>query len=142
MLSRIKEVLQKFPYVVTGVLFACALFITIFNEEAYIPAGLFWQILAVSFLCVLGDLFFPQRDMTGRERRVRRLLHYLYINVVVFGSGRIFHWYDAGNLIMNAFMFLMIIVICYSVSFVIQRRNRRLSELLNERLEHYQNKMQ
>lgn len=142
MLSRIKEVLQTFPYVVTGVLFACALFITIFNEEAYIPAGLFWQILAVSFLCVLGDLFFPQRDMTGRERRVRRLLHYLYINVVVFGSGWIFHWYDAGNLIMNAFMFLMIIVICYSVSFVIQRRNRRLSELLNERLEQYQNKMQ
>lgn len=141
MLLRIKEMFHTFPYVVTGVLFACALFITIFNREGIIPSNLLWQILAASFLCVLGDLFYPQREMTKRERAVRRLLHYLYINVVVLGCARVFQWFDRENLTMNVFLFMTIIVVFLTVSYTIQRKNRKLSALLNERLERYQNKI-
>ncbi len=140
MLSRIKEMFHTYSYVVTGVLFACALFITVFNRTGIIPAILLWQILAVSFLCVLGNLFFPQHEMTRRERIVRRLLHYLYINLVVFGSARVFYWFDEDNLLMNVFMFLIILVVFFTVSYTVHRENRKLSALLNERLEQYQNK--
>ncbi len=140
MLSRIKEMFHTYSYVVTGVLFACALFITVFNRTGIIPAILLWQILAVSFLCVLGNFFFPQHEMTRRERIVRRLLHYLYINLVVFGSARVFYWFDEDNLLMNVFMFLIILVVFFTVSYTVHRENRKLSALLNERLEQYQNK--
>lgn len=141
MLSKIKEMFHTFPNVVTGVLFACALFITLFNKNGVISSSLLWQILLTSFLCVLGDLFYPQRKMTGRERIARRLLHYLYINLVVFGCARVFNWYDKESLTMNVFMFWMILTVFLTVSYTIQRKNKKLSALLNERLERYQNKI-
>lgn len=140
-LSRMKEIFHTFSYVVTGVLCACALFITVFNREGVIPANLLWQILIVSFLCAMGDFFYPQRKISKRERIVRRCLHYLYINVVVFGCARFFWWFDTDNPVMNAFMILAVLAVFLTVSYVLQRQNRKLSVLLNEHLEQYQNKI-
>lgn len=142
MLSRIKEMFHTFSYVVTGVLFACALFLTIFNKEGVIPANLLWQILSVSFLCTIGNFIYPHREITKRQHTVCRLLHYLYTNAVVFGSARIFRWFDADSLKMNVAMVLLIMTVFYTVSYTIQRQNRKLSALLNEHLEQYQSKIE
>lgn len=141
MLSKIKEMFHTFPYIVTGVLWACAIFISIFNRDGLIPASLLWQILAVSFLCVLGILIYPQRKMTKRESVIRRLLHYLYINVIVFGSARVFHWFDEESLIMNLSLFLTIVAVFFTVSYTMLRNDRKISALLNEHLQQYQNKI-
>ena len=141
MLSKMKETFHTFAYVVTGVLFACALFITVFNREEMVPSNLLWQILAASFLCTLGNFIYPNSKISRRERIICTLLHYLYTNIVVFGCARVFRWFDVENLIMNIFMFLSIGSIFLAVSYVIRRQNRKLSALLNERLEQYQNKI-
>jgi hypothetical protein len=90
---------------------------------------------------VLGILIYPQRKMTKRESVIRRLLHYLYINVIVFGSARVFHWFDEESLIMNLFLFLTIVAVFFTVSYTMLRNDRKISALLNERLQQYQNKI-
>ena len=68
MLSKIKEMFHTFPYIVTGVLWACAIFISIFNRDGLIPVSLLWQILAVSFLCA-GYSYLPaaKNDEAGKR---------------------------------------------------------------------------
>ncbi|MDE5932037.1 MAG: DUF3021 domain-containing protein [Lachnospiraceae bacterium] len=141
MIAKIKEMLHTFSYVVTGVVFMCALFLTAFNQEGIIHIKLFWQILFASFLCVLGNLIYPQRKVARWQVTVRRMLHYLYVNIVVFGCARAFWWFDVADLEKTGFLFLEIAVVFFVVSWVMWHKSKTLSDLLNDHLEKYQNKM-
>ena len=108
MIAKIKEMFNKFSYVVTGVVFMFALFLTAFNQNGIIHIQLLWQILFTSFLCVMGNLIYPQRKVARWQVIVRRLLHYLYVNAVVFGCARAFWWFDVADLEKTGFLFLEI----------------------------------
>lgn len=137
---RLKEMLYTFSSIVTGVLFAAALFITVFSgSEAMIPVQLLWQILTVSFVCMLGNLLYACKPIIKR-RSLCRILHYLYISAAVFGCGRIFNWYRAGSIKQNIFLFFMIAFIYVVVSYSVWLKNKKTSELLNRHLEKYQDK--
>lgn len=136
----IKEMLHTFPYIVTGVLFATAFFITFFNgEDARISAELLWQILITAFLCVWGNLLYYCK-MLAKRQVLCRILHYIYINIVVFVCADVFYWYDVGNIKMSGFMFLSIAIVFGVVSYCIWHKSSKMVALLNRRLEKYQNK--
>lgn len=141
MVSKIKEMLHTFSYVVTGVVFMCALFLTAFNQTGIIHIQLLWQILFTSFLCVLGNLVYPQRKIARWQVAVRRLLHYLYVNAVVFGCAKVFWWFDIADLEKAGFLFLEVAVVFVVVSWAIWHRSKKLSDLLNDHLGKYQNKI-
>lgn len=137
---RLKEMLYTFSSTVTGVLFAAALFITIFSgRDAMVPVQLLWQILITSVVCMLGNLL-RACEAIARRRRLSHILHYLYINAAVFGCGRVFDWYKVENMKHNAFLFLMIALIYAGVSYSVWLKNKKTSELLNQHLEKYQDK--
>lgn len=141
MVSKIKEMLHTFSYIVTGVLFMCALFLTCFNHDGMVSEQLLWQILFTSFLCVLGNLIYPQRKIVRWKTNVLRLLHYLYINVVVFGCAKVFWWFDITDWKKSGFMFLGIAVVFILVSWAVWHEGKKLSVLLNVHLRKYQNKI-
>ena len=62
----------------------------------------------------------------------------VYINVVVLGSGYLFHWMDIENIFMLAGMVLGILIVFVVVSFVIWGLHKRESEHLNRKLREYQ----
>ncbi len=140
MYSKIKEMLYTFSYVTTGVLFSTALFITIFDKDVTLSVSLLWQILITSFVCVLGNLIYPKREITAKQTFIRILIHYIYINIVVFSCAVFFDWYDVRNIKMAGFMFFCIIVIFAVVSSIVWQNAKRMSETLNHRLKEYQNK--
>lgn len=140
MFEKIKEMLYTFSYVTTGVLFSTALFITIFAKDITLSVSLLWQILITAFVCVPGNLIYPKRDITAKQIGIRILIHYIYINVVVFGCAAFFDWYDVRNIKMSGFMFLCIAVVFIVVSSIVWQNAKRMSEALNNRLKEYQDK--
>lgn len=140
MFEKLKEMLYTFSYVTTGVLFSTTLFITIFAKDVTLSVSLLWQILITAFVCVLGNLIYPKKEITAKQIGIRILLHYLYINIVVFGCAAVFEWYDVRNIKMTGFMFLCIMVVFIVVSSIVWKNAMRMSEALNNRLKEYQDK--
>ncbi|MDE7282193.1 MAG: DUF3021 domain-containing protein [Lachnospiraceae bacterium] len=140
MYEKIKEMLYTLPYVTTGVLFSTALFISIFAKDIMLSVSLLWQILITSCVCVLGNLIYPKCEITAKQTFVRILIHYIYINIVVFSCAVFFDWYDVRDIIKSGFMFLSILVVFIVVSNIVWQNAKHMTEALNNRLKEYQDK--
>lgn len=139
MWNRMKEITRTFAYVLMGVEIATATFISIFYPGTSLSVSLLWEILACSFVCTLGNIIWWTERRLGRtETAVRIALHYLYINVVVFGSAFVFDWIDIGSIAMVLSMFMMILVIFVIVFLAIRHHGNKISELMNRSLRAYQ----
>ena len=139
MWNRIKEFVRTYAYVVLGVIISTATFITIFYPGISLSVALLWQILACSFVCTLGNiLWWMTRRLSKTEVFIRIAIHYLYINVVVFGSALLFDWIDYDNPVMIISMFVMVLVVFIAVFFSIWYYSKRISEMMNQGLKAYQ----
>lgn len=133
-MKRIAGIFNTFVYVVTMVVFASAVCITVFWGDS----TLLWEILFVSFLCSLGTLIYPEKPVSKKAIWLLRILHYVLVNVVVLGCGIWFEWFYADNLLMVLGMLLSIAVIFVLVSLIVWKRAAHTAELMNERLKTYQ----
>lgn len=139
MWNRMKEIARTFAYVLLGVEIATATFISIFYPGTSLSVSLLWEMLASSFVCTLGNVIWWTEKRLGRtETVVRIVLHYLYINAVVFGSAFAFDWIDIGSIAMVLSMLMMILVIFVIVFLAIRHHGNKISELMNRSLRAYQ----
>lgn len=137
--KRAAELLLTFCMVTTGSVIVCAVYNKIFwSGDTFLDADILWQLLALAFVCSLGNFIHPYREISRRRELVDKGLHYLYINAVVLGCGYGFGWMDIENLSMLAVMAAGILAVFVSVSFVIWRLHARESESLNRKLKEYQ----
>ena len=137
--KRIVELLLTFCMVTTGSVFVCAVYNNIFwPHDVYLNADVLWQLLALAFLCSLGNFIHPYREVSRRRELLNKGLHYLYIHAVVLSCGYGFQWMDRGNVLMLAVMIFGILFVFVVVSFVIWRLHARESENLNRKLREYQ----
>ncbi|MCH5262088.1 MAG: DUF3021 family protein [Lachnospiraceae bacterium] len=139
MWNKIKEFVRTFAYVVLGVEISTTTFITIFYPGILLSVALLWQILACSFVCTLGNiLWWTTRRLGKTEIIIRIVIHYVYINFVVFGSALLFNWIDYDNPVMIISMFVMVLVVFIAVFFSIWYYSKRISEMMNQGLKAYQ----
>ena len=139
MWNRIKDFVRTFAYVVLGVEINTTTFITIFYPGLSLSVAVLWQILACSFVCTLGNvLWWTTRRLRKTEVIFRIVLHYLYINVVVFGCALFFDWIDYHNPIMIICLFLMVLIVFVLVFLVNWYYSKRISEMMNRGLKAYQ----
>ncbi len=137
--KRTVELLLTFCMVTTGSVFVCAVYNKIFwSGNTFLDGDILWQLLALAFVCSLGNFFHPYREISRRREAFNKGLHYVYINVVVLGSGYWFGWMDIENIFMLAVMVAGILAVFVTVSFVIWRLHKRESENLNRKLSEYQ----
>lgn len=137
--KRIVELLLTFCMVTTGSVFVCAVYNNIFwAHDTLLNADILWQLLALAFMCSLGNFIHPYREISRRRTGFNKVLHYLYINVVVLGCGYGFEWMDKDNVPMLIVMIFGILIVFVVVSFVIWRMHTRESENLNRKLREYQ----
>lgn len=140
MINRIKATLYTFVCVTTCIVFAAALFTTVFWKEASIGNEMLWQILIVSALCSLGTMIYPDYEVTKRRAVFLTVLHYIIVNVVVLGGGILFGWFDADNLLMVLVMLLLIAVIYFLVAMIMWKRAADVAIIMNEKLAEYQSR--
>lgn len=137
-MKRIAGIFNTFVYVVTMVVFASAVYITVYWGDSTLGVKLLWEILLVSFLTSLSTLIYPEKTVSKKAIWMLRILHYVLVNVVVLGCGIWFEWFYADNLLMVLGMLLLIAVIFVLVSFIVWKRAAHTAELMNERLKTYQ----
>lgn len=140
MINRIKATLYTFVCVTTCIVFASALFTTIFWQGSDIGPEMLWQILIISALCSLGTMIYPDYEVTKRRAVCLTVLHYIIVNVVVLGGGILFGWFDADNLFMVLLMLLLIAVIYFLVSAIMWKRAENMASLMNEKLAEYRSR--
>lgn len=137
--KRMVELLLTFCMVTTGSVFVCAVYNRIFwPHDTSLNADILWQLLALAFMCSLGNFIYPYREISRGRLLIDKVLHYLYINAVVLGCGYGFRWMDKGNVFMLIAMILGILFVFAVVSFVIWRLHAKESENLNQKLREYQ----
>lgn len=137
--KRIVELLLTFCMVTTGSVFVCAVYNKIFwPHDTLLSADILWQLLALAFMCSLGNFIHPYREISRRWALAGMGMHYLYINAVVLGCGYGFGWMDKGNALMLIVMVLGILFVFVVVFFVICRLHTKESENLNRKLREYQ----
>ncbi|MBD5450363.1 MAG: DUF3021 domain-containing protein [Lachnospiraceae bacterium] len=139
-MKKFKEIFFTFCMITTGIVFASLTYIRIFYDMNDVGADILWQILVTSFLCSLGNLIHPVREVGKWRFKVNLLLHYLYINVIVLGAGDYFEWFDLSVPSMTLGMMTLIIIIFAVISAIIWTMEARESRRLNEKLQEYQNR--
>lgn len=138
MIERIKVVLTTFCYVTTCVVCGTAIFMNVFYEDPQNGPEILWQIMFVSFLCSLGTCIYPDREMSGREMKVRIFIHYIMVNMIVLGCGNGYQWFRVGDVWMVIGMLVTIAVIFAIVSGVMWHQTKKEAKQLNEKLQEYQ----
>ncbi len=138
MIERIKVVLTTFCYVTTCVVCGTAIFMDVFYEAPQNGPEILWQILLVSFLCSIGTLIYPDREMSGREMKIRIFIHYILVNIIVLGCGNGYRWFRVGDVGMVIGMLVVIAAIFAIVSGVMWHQEKKEAEQLNKKLQEYQ----
>ena len=138
-MKKIKDIFYTFVCVTTCVVFATALYTSIFWPGVALDSSILWKILMVSFLCSLGILVYPEREVGKHLMLCIILLHYVWVNIVVLGCGLWFEWFLSDNLWQVLGMVLLIAVIFAIVSLVCWKRGKQMAALMNTKLKEYQN---
>lgn len=137
--KRMVELLLTFCMVTTGSVLVCAVYNKIFwPYDSSLDENILWQLLALAFLCSMGNFLHPYREISRKRGMIEKVVHYLYINAVVLGCGYGFGWIDKDNVPMLIVMLLGIFLVFAVVSFVVWRLHARESENLNRKLREYQ----
>ncbi|MBQ7942517.1 MAG: DUF3021 family protein [Lachnospiraceae bacterium] len=122
-----------------AVLVVTALYITfLVCDGIQFGVEILWQILLVSFVCSLSELFFgmPEgKEYSKRQWIVRWVLCYIYVNVVVLGCGFYFGWYLPDSMPMVVGMLLCIAAVYSFVYGVIYFMDVKTAEQMNQKLQ-------
>lgn len=141
MKRKLRFLFHVFCMVTTCVVFAVALFTTVWDPSETVDAVTLWQIPSVSFLCTLGCLIYPWDRNLGKKEMIARMgIHYIYINAVVLGAGYQFRWYHPDHLRSVIAMLLTIAVIFMIVSVISWTKSAEDARRMNERLKEYRQK--
>jgi hypothetical protein len=121
------------------VFFFSGIYIAVFfGTDTRIPLSYIFSVFATSALCALGTLILPDAKLhlSRKENNLRILLHFLYLNLVIFGCGYFLGWYDIHNIAMVLTMELIIIAVYISVLLLNYQNDARTADELNQKLKH------
>lgn len=135
----IGNMLHHYMVITFAVVIVAASYITFFwGNDVSINGGILWQILIVSFLCSLSELFFgmPEgKEYSKRQWIVRWILCYIYVNAVVLGCGFRFFWFTPESIPMVIGMMLCIAAVYAFVYIVVYFMDVKTADEMNQKLQ-------
>lgn len=137
-MKRLKNAASMFTGITTGVVIAATVFISLYGKFGEVSANILWQALVCAFLCALGSLIYPQREVSKREMCVLTGINYILVNLIVLGCGFWFDWFSAEQIGRVVTMIILITAVFASVWISSFYRQKKLADELNKRLEAYQ----
>lgn len=141
MVKKIKALLDVFGKVALGVMFAAAIYISIFvGTKAQISSGILWQVLIVSAVCSLPALLYStdsEKELSKKGMLLLNLFYFAFVNVAVLGLGNLFEWLSFKNPRMIVVMELLIIAVYALVNVVCYLKDRATAQNMNEKLKEW-----
>lgn len=134
-MESVKKVIQTYFYVLSGSIISTAIFMTIFLRDLYFNVEVIWQVIVVSAITSLGTLIFHSKhEISKKQMRLRLIIHYTYINVVVLGGAVMWQWVNINRLSQIITMVLLIAGVYFSVTTAMFSNEKRIAESINQRL--------
>ncbi len=134
-MKKIFQMIHTFSYIMTGTSICTASFITLFYPDLKITVILLWQMLAISAICAMGNVFYYHKDTLSKKQMVYRIVgHYIYINFIVIGGGLVLGWIDL-SLIQELLYMIVLVAIVYTVIMMVNfRQEYKMAEAINREL--------
>ncbi|HWT74717.1 MAG TPA: DUF3021 family protein [Mobilitalea sp.] len=135
-MEMLKKSLLTFVLVLAGYTISTAIFISIFVRGYEFSILLLWEIIGMSAVCTLGNLiFYSKCEISKKQMRLRKIIHYIYINAAVLGGAFLFQWIDPGLLLQFLFMLVLIAAVYYGVMAFNFRKEEKTADHMNKRLQ-------
>ena len=137
-MNKLKTFLHTYVCVMSCVVLATAVFITVFMPDEELRVKLLWQMMAVSILCSAGIMIYPEKAVSRKKMILLIILHYVEVNVVVLGLGLYFNWFSVKYLPQVIGMLVLINVVFLIVTIIEHKRAEKIARQMNRRLAEYQ----
>ncbi len=137
-MRRIKDLYDTFINTTTCMVAGSAIYINIFHYQEDLGSEILLQLLFVSLATSLGIYLYPERAISKKEIMIRTLIHYIYVNIVVFGCGLWFEWYQINSMAMIIGLFVTILTVFSIVSFICWKKAEKFAIIINQKLKEYQ----
>jgi hypothetical protein len=134
-MESMKKVIQTFFYVLSGSIISTAIFMTIFLRDLNFSVEVIWQVIIMAAITSLGTLIYhSKREISKRRMRLRLIIHYTYINVVVLGFAVMWQWVNINRISQIITMVLLVAGVYFSVTTAMFSNEKRIAENINQRL--------
>ncbi len=131
----LKTLVKTYIYVLAGSILSTAIFISVFVPETVFTVLLLWEVIVMSAATTLGTLiFYSKKEISKRQMKIRTVIHYIYINLIVFSTALLCGWVDLKHTVQLLFLLLLIAAVYYSVSSAMFKKEEKAAECMNERL--------
>lgn len=136
-MAKLKMFFEVFTTVTTCVVFGVAVYCGIFFPGVQFGMEMMWQILLVSLLTSAGALMYKD-ELSKKSTKIRCVLHYLMVNVIVVVCGIWFNWFHTDDLAQVIGMLILIAVVFLTVSAISWKKVMKEADLMNRKLAEYQ----
>jgi hypothetical protein len=134
----IKNMFKVFILSLSGTTIGSTIFITLFEKDATLNYLFLWQMIIIAVGCALGNVIFvAKRELTKGEIKIRFILHYVYISLIVIGGAHFFDWINIRNITDIGMMVVLIAIIYTSVTTAMFKNDSKEAEDLNKKLSKY-----
>ncbi len=137
-MSHIKGMLQVFVYVIAGNTIGATIFVTLFDRDEQFTYVFFLQIIAIAAVCALSNfIFWSRKELSKKQMKVRKVLHYLYDSLAVVGGAFICRWVEPGQSIYIIFLFVVYTIVYIFITTTMFKKDKKIAEDLNKKLRKY-----
>ena len=107
------------------------------NREASFGGIDLFKLISISFVSVLPSLIFLGQESASRRKSILlRSLHFILTAGAVFGCLLLYGWIDTASAMWTVLFFLVVYI---SASVVIEVRDKKLADKLNEKINAFHN---
>lgn len=138
-MARLKTFFDVFTTVTTCTVIGVGVYCGIFFPGIRFGMEMMWEILLVALLTSAGTFMYTE-ELSKKSTKIRCVLHYLMVNVIVVVCGIWFEWFHTDDLAQVIGMLILIAVIFLIVSAVSWKKVMKEADLMNRRLAEYQDK--
>ena len=136
-MARLKTFLDVFTTVTTCTVIGVGVYCGIFFPGIHFGIEMMWEILLVALLTSAGTLMYKD-ELSKKSTKIRCVIHYLMVNVIVVVCGIWFHWFHTDDLAQVIGMLILVAIIFLIVSAVSWKKVMKEADLMNEKLAEYQ----
>ncbi|MDF2907217.1 MAG: hypothetical protein K0R34_2538 [Herbinix sp.] len=134
-MESVKKVIQTFFYVLSGSIISTAIFMTVFLRDLYFNVEIIWQVIIMAAITSLGTLFhLSKREISKKRMRLRLIVSYMYINIVVLGCAILWQWVNIHRISQIIAMILLNAGVYFSVTTAMYSHEKQIADSINQRL--------
>lgn len=134
----IKEMLQIFFVINTGITMGAATFITFLQKDAKLGVEILWQIIIVSLIAAFASIILHSKnELSKKGILIREVIHYIAINIVVLGCAYLFNWIESGDIFKVLSLIVCIFLVYIFVWIATYANDTKTAKRLNQKIEEY-----